>query len=428
MDMVSSRVGIIRSVSRVGRAIDEPNPPVIYQATVSNFDFRSAEPIDRIASGKGETDADAMHSAIGEALERYCASLYDPSSFRKIALADLDADRIHPRECVLYSERQYARKQWPYRRADEKAPIAWVKTHELPGRNEVLVPASLIYLNCIAEQREDFFAPPTSNGLAAGPNLTAATLSGLYELIERDAFLITWMNRLPAPRVEFSSLTGLPKSIRNHYRQFGVEPVVFNLTLDIPVYVMAAATIERSGPGPHIVIGLGCNLNPVAALKKALMEVCQVRPGEVARYIKNPPRERLHSYADVHTVEDHSGFAGLPERFGEFSFLLENGRSQQVEDLANHSTGQETADLDFTVESLRAAGCRVLQVDVTTPDLQPFDVRVVRTIATGLQPMHFGYGEERLGGHRLYEVPQTMGYYDGIRTEDDLNPCPHPLA
>src|SRR5689334_22868278 len=77
MDMVRSRVAIIRSVSRAGRAIDEPNPPVIYQATGSNFDFRSAEPIDRIASGKGETDADAMHSAIGEALERYCASLYD---------------------------------------------------------------------------------------------------------------------------------------------------------------------------------------------------------------------------------------------------------------------------------------------------------------------------------------------------------------
>jgi ribosomal protein S12 methylthiotransferase accessory factor len=428
MDLVSSRVGIIRSVSRIGKPIEEPTPPFIFQATVANFDFRSAEPIDRLASGKGETEAHAMHAAIGEALERYCASLYDPASFQKAALTELDSDRIHPEECVLYSKTQYARQDWPYARLDEKAPIAWLRTYELPVGNAVLVPASLIYLNCLAEQREDFFAPPTSNGLAAGPNVTAATLSGLYELIERDAFLITWMNRLPVPRVDFSSLKGLPKKIGDHYRQFGLETVVFNMTMDLPIYVMAAAIIIRSGPGPCIVFGLGCNLDPVSALKKALMEACQVRPGEVARYIKNPPQQRLRSYQDIHTVEDHSGFAGLPERFIEFSFLLDNGRTQSIGDLSDRSTGRDSDDLAHTVETLRSAGCRVLYVDLTTPDLLPFDVRVVRTIATGLQPMHFGFGEERLGGQRLYRVPKAMGYDDRIRTENDLNPCPHPLA
>jgi len=49
-------------------------------------------------------------------------------------------------------------------------------------------------------------------------------------------------------------------------------------------------------------------------------------------------------------------------------------------------------------------------------------------LATELQPMHFGYGEERLGGRRLYEVAQTLGVSDHIRTEDELNLCPHPLA
>ena len=79
------------------------------------------------------------------------------------------------------------------------------------------------------------------------------------------------------------------------------------------------------------------------------------------------------------------------------------------------------------VSLLRAAGCRVAYVDLTTPDVAPYGVSVVRAIATGLQPMHFGAGEERLGGSRLFEAAAKLGHANGIRTEDDLNPCPHPM-
>jgi ribosomal protein S12 methylthiotransferase accessory factor len=80
------------------------------------------------------------------------------------------------------------------------------------------------------------------------------------------------------------------------------------------------------------------------------------------------------------------------------------------------------------VEALTGAGCRVAYVDLTTDDVAPYGIRVVRTIATGLQPIHFGHGEERLGGRRLFEVPRALGHATASRTEADLNPCPHPLA
>jgi len=49
-------------------------------------------------------------------------------------------------------------------------------------------------------------------------------------------------------------------------------------------------------------------------------------------------------------------------------------------------------------------------------------------IVPGLQPVHFGDGQERLGGERLYNLPHQLGLADHARTEKDLNPCPHPLA
>ena len=117
-----------------------------------------------------------------------------------------------------------------------------------------------------------------------------------------------------------------------------------------------------------------------------------------------------------------------PERRSELAFLLDHGRQQSLRELPDRSTGHARGDLDTALGGLAAAGCRVAYVDLTTADVRPFGIRVVRTLATGLQPMHFGHGEERLGGRRLFDLPRSLGFATTSRDESDLNPCPHPLA
>ena len=45
-----------------------------------------------------------------------------------------------------------------------------------------------------------------------------------------------------------------------------------------------------------------------------------------------------------------------------------------------------------------------------------------------LQPMHFGAGQERLGGRRPFEMPRLLGRARRDLEEAELNRCPHPLA
>ncbi|HST21162.1 MAG TPA: YcaO-like family protein [Blastocatellia bacterium] len=428
LELVSPKVGIVNNLSRITRGAEEPVPPFIYQATLSHFDYRNPTSSERISAGKGIREVDAIRSAIGEAVERYCAAHFDNFISRIAPWADMEANAIAPPECVLYSPSQYARRDFPYHRWDPKDEVTWSPMRELPGEREILAPAGLVYLSLPSNRPEDFFSLPTSNGLAAGPNLEFAILNALYELIERDAFLITWMNRLPVARVDFSDMGGIAYAIRTHYARFGTEIQVFNLSTDIPIYVMMAVALDKTGSGPAALVSLGCHLNPGTAIIKALLEMCQVHPGEVRRYRKDPPEERLKGYQDVRTLEDHSAFTTIRERISEFSFLLETERTQTMHDLRDHSQEDVKADLDTCVNRLTQAGCRVLYADLTTPDVIDYGLRVVRAIATGLQPMHFGYGEERLGSRRLYDVPHLLGYASEPRTERDLNPCPHPLA
>jgi ribosomal protein S12 methylthiotransferase accessory factor len=428
LELVSPKVGVIRSLSPVARGAEEPDPPAIYQAMLAHFDFRRAKSWERVAVGKALNERDAMLGAIGEAIEHYCASHFDVYATRRSPWTEVLPDALAPTECVLYSERQYARRDFPYRRWDPRDEVRWLPMTELPGRQSVFAPATIVYMSLLEVQAQDLFCAPTSNGLAAGPNLEFAVLHGLCELIERDSFLITWMNRLPAAEVDFSGGPGLALSIREHYARFGVQIHVYNVSTDLPAYVMMGLLVDRTGRGPAGLVGLGCDLNPGVAITKALLEVCQVRPGEVQRYQRERPAERLKSYEDVRTLEDHSAFFHPLERLAEFSFLLENGCTVQLRDLPDHSRGSVTADLAMCITALTESGSRVLYADLTTPDVAPYGFRVVRTIATGLQPMHFGFGEERLGGRRLYEIPKVVGYFPEIRGEDDLNPCPHPLA
>ena len=95
MQLVSPRVGLIRSLTRGARGPVEPNPPILYQAVLSHFDFRRAKLIERAAAGKGETENEAIGGAIGEAVERYCGSHLDVKVFRRANWQAAGPDALH---------------------------------------------------------------------------------------------------------------------------------------------------------------------------------------------------------------------------------------------------------------------------------------------------------------------------------------------
>jgi ribosomal protein S12 methylthiotransferase accessory factor len=409
------------------RGAEEPTPPIIFQAMLSHFDFRVAKQWERVGVGKGLSQREAMLGAVGEAVEHYCASHFDGQRTVSAPWAAVANGAVAPTELVLYSENQYQSRDFPYQRWSPEQSVRWLKMTELPENREVYLPATLVYLTLGDAPITDFFCPPTSNGLAAGPNLHTAILHGLLELIERDAFLISWMNRLPAARLEVSC-QGTERFILEHYREFGIEVKLFDISTDLLPYVVMALGLDKSGNGPAVVIGLGCHPSPTIAARKALFELCQAHPGEVRRFREEQPSAKLKGYSDVRTLEEHSAFFHPVARLDEVSFLLKNEHIVPLEQLPDRSTGEVSSDLRNCVNSLTAVGSRVFFADLTTCDVRPYGLCVVRTLATGLQPMHFGFGEERLGGLRLFTLPQKLGHCSGIRLPEDLNPAPHPLA
>jgi ribosomal protein S12 methylthiotransferase accessory factor len=427
-DLISPKVGLVRSVAPQVRGMEEPLPPHLYTAILSNFDFKVVDKQERIAAGKGRTEEEAIAAAVGEAVERYCAYHWDPRATFLSKRENLQLPAIYPEDCVLYSARQYDSPGWPCHRWNPEEEVTWLPAVELPQQRPVAVPASLVYLVHPVARAEDFFTPATSNGLAAGPTLSGAILGGLHELMERDALLITWMNRLPAVEIEVEGSGGAAARVWEHYARYGVQVRAFLMRTDLPAAVVMAIAFDGDPRRPAAVIGMGCHLDPAVALDKAVFELCQGRPSESKRFLDHPPGGRLRRYEDVQTLEDHAAFVSQPERLYEFEFLWSRGERARVTDLPNPSSGEVERDLDTCVAALAERGHRVAYADLTTDDVASCGIHVVRTLAAGLQPVHFGWEQERLGGRRLFELPARLGFGSAPRTEADLNPCPHPLA
>ncbi|MEO8078011.1 MAG: TOMM precursor leader peptide-binding protein, partial [Acidobacteriota bacterium] len=112
--------------------------------------------------GKGLTPADAVLSAVGEAIERYAPSVPDPERIVMARPGDLDGPRLDPGQFALYSPEQYARARFPFAPYDRTLTHPWVQGWWLGTGEPVWVPAVFVYLS-IEVRREQLICQGSSN-------------------------------------------------------------------------------------------------------------------------------------------------------------------------------------------------------------------------------------------------------------------------
>ncbi len=368
----------------------------------------------------------AWQSCLGEALERYSGGCWDPEELVCCRRHELEGPSLDPADLVLYRPEQYA--QLPYAPYHDDTSLRWVRGRSLSSGADIWIPAIAVFMEYQAHSPEEFLAPVSSNGLAAGPTLAGAILAAVYEVIERDALLASWLNRLPG--VRYDANTHPDQDVRHlaaAYRRRGVELALFKLPTDHPVAVFAAIAFQEGGHGgPYATLGMGANLHPATAARAAALEVGQVRPA-FREQCRNGHRARVAELvADpsaVKTLEDHALLYADPAMAPAFDFL--DGGSADWDDRARPRTSEALSKL---IDHFRSVEQDVLYVNLTTPDLEPLGVFTARALLPGFQPIWFGHAEPRLGGRRIFELPVRLGFRPTPADLASLNPLPHPLA
>lgn len=425
--LVSPLTGIVSQLTAAHRDPSEPPRPYVWRARLANHRFLSQQDDTHVScSGKGMTREKAWTSCLGEAVERYSGGCWDEDEVVIARRPDLEGPSLDPSELVLYLPEQYC--ELPYAPYDDATEMAWIRGRSLIRGDSVLIPAIAVFMEYAVRSAAEFIAPITSNGLAAGPSLCAAVLGAVYEVLERDAFLIAWLQRLPGRSFEAADHPDPEvRELALAYRRRGARLALVELPTDHPVSVFVGLVLQEGGVrGPSATVGLGASLDPVEAARSAAFEAAQVRPA-IRRRARGEKAERVAELAAdpaaVKTMEDHALLYAHPSTAGAFDFLF----GESAAWTPGQPAGPDVA-LGRLLDHFAAVGQEVLYVNLTPPEIEPFGLHTARAVLPGYQPIWFGRHERRLAGRRLYDLPCRLGLRDTPAGVESLNPLPHPLA
>ena len=362
--------------------------------------------------------------AMIEGLERlftldYCA----PERGVHGAYADLGAVALDPLSLPLYAEEQYADPDFPLQRYEPHARLRWIEGVSLADARRCLVP-----LDFVCSTSEPAIYHATSSGAACHSSLSQAIVNAVYETVERDAFMIAWLNRLALPRIELTPADADPHALRDTFRRLGFELALVDLTTDLDIPVLLGVLRDRHNPD-FLLTDMVASLDPQRALAKLCRELAQFTHS----YLRDPHcfESGLACEADpaqVRTFRDHLAFYQSREKHRYADFLTQGPRVRRMREASYRPDIPDPAGELQALEACLASRVHdIIVVDCTVPMLAEFGLHVVKVVIPGLQPLNAGHLRRVLGGRRLYRAPVEMGLKTRESTLAELNPWPHPF-
>jgi ribosomal protein S12 methylthiotransferase accessory factor len=416
---VSPLVGIVRAAPAIMVAADEPRLHAFACQLASAARTTGGATVEYAGSAHAHVGR-ARAASIGEAIERYSAT-FVPDGLRTASAAELGARAVPPQSFALFHERQHG-PGFPFARFTRSTRLSFVEGFSLADGRPAFLPAQLVYLHY--GRSDPPIGYPTSNGLACGPTLVEAVLAALLEVVERDAMMLVWANRLSLPRLRWLDDPAISALDARAFVPTGLRYAAIDASAFFGVPAAIGIVHGAAGDRAAIGIGAGCAPNIGDAWRTSLAEAFAVHRWLRGLLADAPaPIERVE---DVRTLEDHTLFHGTPERAGGLAFLeasCEERSTTDVPAVPGDTPGEIVAEI---VRRLDEHGVSAFAVDVTSPDVEELGLKVARVITPQLCALDvFGAAPYR-GGERLYRAAFDAGLLDAPFTYDELNPLPHP--
>lgn len=414
--------GPITSLYKNPRYNDEPQFFQYTAAIRKNSSLSNTHDAENLAGGTAFSKEKAVMKALGEAIERYCLSIFKRKQLIYAPSKKLIKDYLDPSAVVSFSSAQLKDNNPKIFALKQDSKFWWVKGFSITDNKEILVPAQLVYVPYHTYD-EPVIRLPVTTGASAGTSLEGAVIRGICEIVERDSFMIFYLNKLTAPKLDLSK-TGDETliQIRESFKRYNLNLFVFNISTDLPFTSIMAIIADKTGIGPAVSVGLKCSFSAKEAIIGAVEEAQQVRSWirDEMHNQKNPIINPDH----IVDLKDRGLYWSRLERIRDLDFFLNSKKIIFVDNFIEKSA---LSEFDTLMQRLSRKKLEVIFVDVTRPEVKKAGFFVVKVIIPQLQPLYLYENFKYLGGERLYNVPKALDYKNTPRNENELNSTPHPF-
>jgi len=395
---IDDRVGPVSSIAEV-----ESFPAPYYLATVAETTAFSDASAPRQAAGVADDWNAALMKAVGEGLERYCAGVYRDAEFVRASEDDLEnavapADLVRPDDTPAYDSGEEHR---------------WVPGEALETGEPTHLPAAAVQF----PQPGASLVPAITTGLGLGSSTVDALVSGLTEVIERDATMLAWYSTFEplGLSVETDAFATLERRARSE--GLSVTPLLVTQDIDVPVVAVAVHrepdALEGDEPisatddaWPAFAVGSAAGLDAAAAATAALEEALQ-----------NWMELRSLGPDDAADAGGAIGeYASFPERARAF---VDADRTVPAASVGPDSVPTGLDRLEALCSRTADAGLTPFAARLTTRDVESIGFEAVRVVVPGAQPL---FTDESFFGERARTVPDDLGFEP--RLERAFHPYP----
>jgi len=398
---------------------DEPRFPsyiveLKYMEKFSTFGFQ----MDTIRRYTDFSKKNCLIKLLGESIERYCLSWY---SDKNLILSNYSAIKEKALNPKIFNSFLKRRVQFPFKiYTKDKDNLHWVEAICLNNNKRLLVPAQCIYLPYIKD--EPLINLPISTGAAFSPSLKGAILTGLLEIIERDAFMISYLNKLPRNNINLGNVEdNVLRKVICKLKRYNLEFHIIDISTDVPVYSILAMLIDKTGLGSAVSIGAKSALNINEAILGATKECCQVRPwirGVLVNIDKVKMKQIQKEKYCIYKKEDRGLFWSQLNLLKRLNFFFK-GKKVNLKSLPKY----KVRNLKELIRWFKKEDYKMVYKDVTPAFIKKKGFFAVKVLLPEFQSLYLDERFPSLSERRLREIPRKLGYKP-LKT---VNKFPHPF-
>lgn len=249
----------------------------------------------------------------------------------------------------------------------EEMPIEWELSTEIVSGKNKLIPSGVCWMHPRSKTFIGHFQN-SSNGAASGYSIPDAILSGLYEVIERDAWTIS--EYIESHKV----VLNIPESVKvmsEMSNKAGLKLSIFSCTQeDVGIPVFGAAI---RGDNAGLYMGHGANRCPVKAMERAALEAFQSRCVYISGARDDLFRRSFLITKQTNPKEIDKAIAKLGKDDSPYPDL-------ELEEIEDHS------ELSEVVNKVKKSGFNEIYVKhLKTFEFEEVTIPVVKVIVPGME-------------------------------------------
>lgn len=267
---------------------------------VANIISSEKNPI-KLGSGLSVDIEIAKKRAIYEALERFYSSK-KPKNIYQSSIKNLKNKKIifWTPDNIIYKNSE---------------TIDWVEGWSFYQKQKIMIPAEAVYLK--------YGKNSDSTGVAIHESFTKAVRNGILEIIEREAFIDLWLNKVVPLQIDLTSINSYQiEEIIKAVNKEGLELIVFISPNKYKIISTISVIYDRHGQIPSASFGSAAGLNLSEVVKKSLEEALMIR--NTINILKNKKLFKMIAVNKVRTPIDRILFYSFPENNKYWKFLLKS--------------------------------------------------------------------------------------------------------